>query len=121
MVPISFKIVKERPDILVTYFVIGQFKGKMDKEVARYCGGEHSTHLKDNIRIVKISDFDGGEFEYWDLIMELSPNFLEKLRNCEPINCSTGQTYPSAPKPTVYIVDPGADDRWIDLSKQVTA
>ncbi|GJJ14091.1 hypothetical protein Clacol_008348 [Clathrus columnatus] len=77
----------------------------MDKEVARYCSGEHSTHLKDNIRIVKISDFDGSEFEYWDLIMELSPNFLEKLWNCGPINCSTGQTYPPAPKPSICIVD----------------
>ncbi|GJJ10982.1 hypothetical protein Clacol_005211 [Clathrus columnatus] len=103
-VPISFKIVKERPDILVTYPVIGKFKERMDKEVSRYCIGENSA-LKDNIRVVKISDFDGGEFQYWDLIASIAPEFVRKLCVREPMTCSTGQTYPIAPKPNLCLVD----------------
>ncbi|GJJ14086.1 hypothetical protein Clacol_008343 [Clathrus columnatus] len=103
-VPISFKIVKERPDILVTYFVIGHFKTRMDKEIARYCTGDNSA-LKDNIRIIKLADFEGSEFQYWDLIMELSPAFFQRLWDHEPITCLSGQVYPSAPKPSVCIVD----------------
>ncbi|GJJ10984.1 hypothetical protein Clacol_005213 [Clathrus columnatus] len=103
-VPISFKIVKERPDILVTYPVIGKFKEKMDKEVSRYCTGENSA-LKDNIRVVKISDFDGGEFQYWDLITNIAPEFVRKLCAREPMTSSTGRTYPTAPKPNLCLVD----------------
>ncbi|GJJ10981.1 hypothetical protein Clacol_005210 [Clathrus columnatus] len=76
----------------------------MDKEVSRYCTGENSA-LKDNIRVVKISDFDGGEFQYWDLITDIAPDFVQKLCIREPVTCSTGQTYSIAPKPNFCLVD----------------
>ncbi|GJJ10978.1 hypothetical protein Clacol_005207 [Clathrus columnatus] len=103
-VPISFKIVKERPDILVTYPVVGKFKERMDREIERYCTGENKI-LRDNIRVVKISEFDGGELQSWDVVISSLPQFVQKLCVCEPATCFTGRTYPAVPKPNLVLVD----------------
>ncbi|GJJ10979.1 hypothetical protein Clacol_005208 [Clathrus columnatus] len=118
-VPISFKIVKERPDVLVTYPVVGKFKERMDREIERYCTGKNRP-LKDNIsnitlRVVQISEFDGDEVQYWVLTRNLLTEFLQKLCVCEPVTCSTGQAYPAVPKPNLCLVDFALSPLGLDL------
>ncbi|KAF8528441.1 hypothetical protein BU17DRAFT_80798 [Hysterangium stoloniferum] len=98
---LASRIVQERSDILFTILAVGHFGERIEKEINRYLPNESP---KANIRIINIGGQPNDMMENFSVIIK---NFepVYKLVHSEPIMCTTGRLYASAPRPTLAILD----------------
>ncbi|KAF8583155.1 glycosyltransferase family 1 protein [Ramaria rubella] len=102
---LACKIVEERSDIAVTFFIAGALGPQVEAEISRYFP-ESGSKSQAHIRIVNIGGNGFEPFTLMPLIMQNLPVFHEKMINNEPLQCSaTGKTFGAIRKPNVAVID----------------
>ncbi|KAF8528370.1 hypothetical protein BU17DRAFT_61044 [Hysterangium stoloniferum] len=99
---LASRIVQERSDILFTILAVAHFGKRIEKEINRYLPSETP---KANIRIINIGGQPNDRMENFSVIIKNFEPVYKKLVHSEPIMCTTGRLYASAPRPTLAILD----------------
>ncbi|GJJ09753.1 hypothetical protein Clacol_003977 [Clathrus columnatus] len=102
---LAAKFIHERPDIIVTFTVTGDFRPKLEKELDAFFNDDEQS-LKDNVRFLHVGGFEGNLMEifqsYCQGLAEIYPAIFAE----EALHCATGRVYPAIPKPDVIVLDP---------------
>ncbi|KAF8528379.1 hypothetical protein BU17DRAFT_80691 [Hysterangium stoloniferum] len=94
------KIIQERSDTLVTILVVGNVRERLEKEI-----NKHVPNGNIGCRVITIGGQPDDMFENLSAITENFEPVYRKLVHSEPILCTTGRLYASAPRPTLAILD----------------
>jgi len=103
---LASKIVQERPDIIVTILVAGDYGLRVEKEISRYFPQDSSKSLRSNIRVINVGGEGASVFSLSHVLVPMFGPIYSKLANLEPVLCATGKSYGFPLRPSVVIVDP---------------
>ncbi|GJJ09758.1 hypothetical protein Clacol_003982 [Clathrus columnatus] len=106
LVALAAKFIHERPDIIISFTAIGDFRLKLEKELDAFFN-EDEKALKDNIRFLQL--VESGITDILQLFKTYSEGFAQvypAMYAEEPVHCLTGRVYPTVPKPDVILLDP---------------